>query len=146
MLRRTNSIWFCACSDNLHVMNATSTLQILVIDDEPLVRDLLGELLRFMGHRVETAACGSDGLMLFARGGYDAVVTDLVMPGLSGWDVVDGVRDIDPEATVIMVSGGATAGDVARARNSRVRLLHKPVRFEELQAAIPGGDGSAGSA
>lgn len=112
------------------------TLRVLVIDDELWVRNVLRDYLLFMGHQVDTANDGDAGVALFERDRHDAVITDLMMPGLSGWGVVERVRGLDPRTRVIIVTGAATGGEVERARGANVLLLHKPVRLADLAAAV----------
>jgi DNA-binding NtrC family response regulator len=65
-------------------------LRILVIDDDRYVRMLLCDLLSAWGYEANVAVDGAEGLALFGRGSYDAVLTDLAMPNVSGLDVVAG--------------------------------------------------------
>jgi CheY-like chemotaxis protein len=58
------------------------------------------------------------------------------MPGLTGWDVIARVRQIEPDVPVLMVSGALGTADLERAAQLGVRVLHKPVRLEQLQAAV----------
>src|ERR1043166_3169368 len=85
--------------------------RILVIDDDRYVRTLLCDLLEAWGYAPDGAADGREGLNRFEPGRYDVVMTDLGMPGLTGLDVVAGVRDRDTEVSVIMFT--AFTGDLA---------------------------------
>src|SRR5262249_47182920 len=58
---------------------------VLVIDDDPDVRDLVADVLASHGHRITVAAGGREGLARFEAGSYDVVLTDLGMPDLDGW-------------------------------------------------------------
>src|SRR5437870_10664244 len=87
----------------------TRTPRILVIDDDRHVRTLLCDLLEAWGYEPDAAADGREGLRRFEPGRYDAVLTDLGMPGLSGLDVVAGVRHRDAGVSVIMFT--AFTGD-----------------------------------
>ncbi|PYM54347.1 MAG: hypothetical protein DMD79_24730, partial [Candidatus Rokuibacteriota bacterium] len=72
------------------------TPRLLVIDDEPAMRETVCELLRFLGYDVEAARDEADGLARLARERFDLVVTDLHMPHLDGWDVLESARAIAP--------------------------------------------------
>jgi len=111
-------------------------LRALVIDDESSIRHLLSEVLDSLGFHVDEAADGGAGLALCEERIYELVVTDLNMPGLSGWEVVEGVRRRAPAARLIMVTGSAENLDRARARAQALVLLQKPFRIEELRNAI----------
>ena len=109
---------------------------VLVIDDEPGVRGLLCDTLAVLGYDAAAGADGAEGLALLTRGGYDLVVTDLFMPGMSGWDVVAAVRERVPTLPVILISGFAGEPDVERARAEGVLLLRKPFHFQEFKQAV----------
>ena len=117
-------------------MNQTPRRHVLLIDDDAMVRDVLAEALRHEGYHVTAAADGHEALNRFANGRYDVVVTDLAMPEMSGWDVVERVRQADQEVPVIVISGVATEEDVERARRIGVALLQKPTSIPHLRAAI----------
>ena len=109
--------------------------RILVIDDDRYVRTLLCDLLEAWGYAPDGAADGREGLTRFNPGIYDLVLTDLGMPGLSGLDVVAGVRDRDAEIGVIMFT--AFTGDLeADGRRLGFTVLRKPLDIEALRRAV----------
>ncbi len=110
--------------------------RLLVIDDDPAVRSVLRDLLSGLGYAVDEAPGGAEGLTLFRQGGYDLVLTDLAMPGLSGWDVADAVRSMSATIPVILVTGSASDLDAQRADALGVAILHKPVPLQELRRAV----------
>ncbi len=79
--------------------------RILVIEDEPEVRTVLAELLSEAGYVVVEAGDGPDGLGCFEREPFDLVITDVSMPGLSGWDVAAGCRARAPQCRIGLVTG-----------------------------------------
>jgi DNA-binding response OmpR family regulator len=79
--------------------------KILIIDDEPVLLASLGYLLREEGFSVEIAENGSVGLTKFDLFYPDVVVTDFIMPGINGWEVMKELRDKRPTLPVIMMSG-----------------------------------------
>ena len=83
--------------------------KILVIDDEPSIRDLLDTLLRRKGYDVVLAESGQKGLELFRRVHPDVIVLDLKMPGMNGLTVLQEVRSLDPGKPVIILTGAGTA-------------------------------------
>lgn len=111
-------------------------LRVLIIDDDDSVRELLVDFMWSLGHEPTIAVDGREGVTRFKLERPDAVITDLVMPGLNGWDVVTRIRSMDARAAIVVVSGGASKIDVERARTESVPLLHKPVRLAELEAAL----------
>ncbi len=83
--------------------------KILVIDDEPGIRDLLDTLLRRKGYAVVLAESGWKGVELFRREHPDVIVLDLKMPGMDGLTVLQEIRSLDPRQPVIILTGTGTA-------------------------------------
>lgn len=109
--------------------------RILIIDDDQYVRMLLCDLLTTWGYEADAAADGVEGLALFGRGGYDAVLTDHAMPTLSGLDVAASVRHLDPRVSMIMFTafnGGFDGAD----RRLRFTVLRKPLEIDGLRRAL----------
>ena len=79
---------------------------------------------------------GAAGLARYQSERYTAVITDFLMPGMDGFEVVAALRTIDPHVRVIMLTGSAAEMTVGRARESGVTLLHKPIALQELKAAV----------
>jgi CheY-like chemotaxis protein len=109
--------------------------RILVIDDNRHVRMLLGDLMNTWGYEADVAADGAEGLALFGRGAYDAVLTDLAMAKVTGLDVAAGVRDLDPSVAVILftASVGEIGGGDARPGFT---VLRKPLDIDGLRRAL----------
>jgi CheY-like chemotaxis protein len=108
---------------------------ILLVDDNDVVRDMLVDLVGSLGYRADAAASGAEALTLFDRGRYGIVLTDLLMPGLSGWDVLAALRQRDPHIPVIIVTGSPVGAD-PRAFQPGVAVLKKPVDVTALDAMI----------
>jgi CheY-like chemotaxis protein len=117
--------------------------RILVIDDDQYVRMLLGDLLTTWGYDADVVADGTEGLARFGRESYDAVLTDLAMPHVSGLDVAAGVRTRNPSIGVILFTAfsGELAGEDERLG---LRVLRKPLDIDDLRRALH--DTVAGSA
>lgn len=81
--------------------------RILVVDDESYVRDLLKRVLTRRGHDVDVAADGEAALSLMGEHTYDLVLTDVVMPGIDGFDLLRRVKATYPAVTVIVLTGYA---------------------------------------
>jgi len=109
--------------------------RVLVVDDERYVRGLLSELLTVWGCEADLAASGSEGLRLFKQKSYDLVLTDYVMPGGSGLELVENVRNSDAEVGVIMLTASGADLDV-QGRRLGFKLLRKPLQIEDLEAAV----------
>jgi len=111
--------------------------RILVIDDEAAFRKLVRTFLEAEGHEVVEAESGEQGLLMFRATAPDLIVTDILMPGLSGIDTIMKIRAEQPDAKIIAVSGGA--GGLAAATvlsdaesTGADRGLAKPFRRTEF--------------
>ena len=85
--------------------------RVLIVDDEPVVADVLGTLLRREGHEVVTAA---DGAMVRARiegdGPWDAILLDVMLPDADGMDVLKWIRTRDADTSVLLITAFGSVG------------------------------------
>jgi DNA-binding response OmpR family regulator len=108
----------------------------LVVDDEPLIRQLVSTVLRHRGWSVIEAADGSTALTI-APHALDLLVTDYEMPTLSGLTVAERLRAQDQDLPVLMVSGDPDAArQMHGLRGRRTALVPKPFPVEELVSTI----------
>jgi len=124
------------CIGRSWILKEVLVARILVIDDQAGVRAFVCELLESLGHEADAAEDGPTGLALLPRQRYDLIITDLRMPHMSGWDVVEAVRQQVPRMPLIVISGFATDDDVERAAQAGVCLLQKPFQLAEVKRAI----------
>ncbi len=112
-------------------------LRILVIDDEETVRDVIGKALSREDHEVTLAKSGEEGLRLFREKGFDIVLTDLGMPGISGWDICRMVKNINPNVIVGMITGWGMELDRERMKECGIDfLIAKPFEIEKIGETI----------
>jgi DNA-binding NtrC family response regulator len=110
---------------------------ILIIDDEETMRDSCRQTLSRDGHRVEAAEDGSKGLAFLEAESFDLVILDLKMPGLSGLDVLKRIKEDDPEAVVIVITGYATIESAVEAMKSGAYdFIPKPFTPDSLRAIV----------
>jgi CheY-like chemotaxis protein len=109
--------------------------RVLIIDDEPHVRTFVGDALDSLGYEVDEAEDGVRGLALLDRHRYALLVTDVRMPQMSGWEVVETVSRRQSIPIVIM-SGFITSADEERAHEAGMAILYKPFGVEALRCAI----------
>jgi DNA-binding response OmpR family regulator len=114
----------------------TSSARVLVIDDEAVLRGLLQEMLATFGYDADVAENGAAGVSRFQERDYATVITDLLMPGMNGLEVVTALRTIDPLINIILLTGSAPGLTAARAREMGVTLLQKPIALGDLKAAV----------
>ena len=110
---------------------------ILVIDDEESMRDSCQQTLSRDGNRVEVAEDGSRGLAMLERESFDLVILDLKMPGLSGMEVLKKIRERDPEAMVIVITGYATIESAVEAmKRGAYDFIPKPFTPGSLRVIV----------
>jgi len=107
---------------------------VLVVEDDDVIRRLLGLQLSRLGYSVVTAADGNEAIECQEGRRVDLLVTDIVMPGMDGPELATTMRAQNPELRVLFLSGyssgSAVAGDVA--------FLQKPFSSDDLAAALDG--------
>jgi CheY-like chemotaxis protein len=124
----------------------------LLIDDDDLVRRTLCQLLVRHGHTVIEATNGKEGLDMFKTANADLVITDIVMPGREGTEVLIELRKRNPPVKIIAISGGGRQGTTDYLKVARhlgaARVLSKPFSGDDLLTAIrevlpdDGGEGA----
>lgn len=110
--------------------------RVLVVDDENDIRGLVRELLERAGHDVIEAPDGNEGLRLFYAEHPDVVILDVSMPGLTGWEVLERIRELG-ETPVIMLTANADELDKVRGlRAGADDYITKPFGRQELLARV----------
>jgi len=110
---------------------------VLIIDDEEAIRDSCTQILLKSGFRAETAEDGAVGLEKIKELGPDLVLVDLKMPGISGFDVLERLKAIDPNVIPIVITGYATVDSAVEAmKRGAYDFLPKPFSPEELRIII----------
>jgi len=114
-----------------------TTEKILVVDDEVSIREVLSDMLTHAGFQVQTAADGSEALELAKGGGFSVAIVDLKMPGLSGMETIQGLREIDPDIEAIVLTGHPSfESSVDAIRQDVFDYLSKPADFHSLERGI----------
>jgi DNA-binding response OmpR family regulator len=110
---------------------------ILAVDDDEKIRELLSTLLRRKGHHVLTASHGQKGIEVFRRERPHVTILDFEMPDMDGLAVLRQIREIDPRAPVIMLTGAGTEAREKQARELGVTdFLAKGFSLHEVGAAL----------
>lgn len=111
--------------------------RILVADDEPSVRDLLGRVLGNAGHQVVTVESGEAALLKLARERFDVLVVDKNMPGMDGLDVMRLVRAHHPQLRAVMITAYPTPASEQVARDLGVHsYVTKPFGIVTIVSAV----------
>jgi YesN/AraC family two-component response regulator len=109
----------------------------LVVDDEPSIRDLLQLQLSGLGCHVAVAQDGRAALDLLQNGPIDLVFTDIRMPKMSGIQLLQEIKSVSPETSVVVLSGYATIEDTVQAlRLGALDFIHKPFRRADVERAL----------
>jgi CheY-like chemotaxis protein len=113
-------------------------LKILLVDDEPTVLEVLADTLGADGHTVLAARGGREALALLDSGArVDLVITDLGMPGMTGWELARALRTHWPDIPVGLISGWANAADFSAEEASHVAfVVAKPYTLGALRTAL----------
>ena len=111
-------------------------VRVLLIDDDPSVREVVYYLLASFGYQCHTAADGRSGLAEFAEGDWDLVLTDLEMPAMDGWQVIEAIRQRAPTVPIVLITAYASPDVMRRASEWAVPVIAKPFRLETFKAAI----------
>jgi CheY-like chemotaxis protein len=112
----------------------TTLRKVLVVDDDPVVRKSFDRVLSSKGYAVITAESGEEAMRKLAEEKYDAVYTDIRMPGMSGLEVAEQVKAQKPWTPVVIITGYGTEAAEARAKAAGVTsFLHKPLSPEVIE-------------
>jgi CheY-like chemotaxis protein len=119
-------------------------LHILVIDDEFLIAETVVEILRGEGFDAQAVDTGDSAIEVARRTPPDVVLSDVIMPGMTGIEIGIKIREMVPHCRVILFSGQAATVDLvnkARQQGHRFEILAKPIRPEALIEVVRKGSG-----
>jgi two-component system OmpR family response regulator len=111
-------------------------MRVLVIEDEPELLDVLGRALRENGYAVDEAADGEDGLYKATSWEYDAVVLDLMLPRINGWELLARLRRTHRTPVLILTARDAVTDRVRGLDSGADDYLVKPFELTELLARL----------
>jgi two-component system nitrogen regulation response regulator NtrX len=113
------------------------TQRILVIDDEPGIREALKQVLEYEGHTVRSAGSGGEAITVYPEFRPHLVFLDVKMAGLDGLETLTRLRELDPGATVVMISGhGTIATAVQATQRGAFDFLEKPLDTDRLLVTV----------
>ena len=106
---------------------------IHIIDDEPVIRDVLAQLLTSEGYEVEISSSGEEALEKFPSQSFDVILLDLLMPGMDGIEVLRRIRRVDPLATVIIITAyGSVESAIEAMKIGAHDYVQKPFKHDDL--------------
>ena len=110
---------------------------IQIIDDEPIIHEVLGQLLISEGYEVEPSSSGEEGLAKFSSRPPDLILLDLLMPGMDGIEVLKRIRKIDPLAAIIIITAYASVESAIEAMKiGAFDYVQKPFKNDDLLLTI----------
>lgn len=113
--------------------------RVLVVDDEKCILDVVADSLASVGYAVDKESSPDAACQRIEQsvGMYDVILTDLLMPGMDGWKILDKVRATDPLVMPIVLTGhGTKDAAVASLRHGAFEFVEKPIRGDELVAIV----------
>ena len=116
---------------------ASVPTKVLVVDDDPDLQEILRICLRHWGFEVTSAANGDEGARLADSYHPDIVLSDVMMPGTSGFSLLKSLRSTDPGRPVILMTGYSTVEMAAQAiKDGALDLLSKPLDYRKLKTIL----------
>jgi len=117
----------------------TGPADILIVEDDAAILEALSKTIQQAGYRVTSASSGEEGLACFRKHNCDLVLTDLGMPGISGWEVARAIKDSGNKVPVILLTGWGDQLDQAKMKQSGIdRVLTKPFDRDQILRLISG--------
>jgi signal transduction histidine kinase len=112
-------------------------LHILVVEDEPLIQEMIGKFLTIDGHTFETARNGREGLEKFKANTFDLVITDWAMPEIGGDQLAKQIKKSAPKIPIIMVTGFVNAMKASSKMQKNIDiLLGKPITLKKFRSSL----------
>ncbi len=106
---------------------------IHIIDDEPVIHDVLAQLLTSEGYEVEISGSGEEALEKFPSQSFDVILLDLLMPGMDGIEVLRRIKRIDPLAAVIIITAyGSVESAISAMKIGALDYVQKPFKHDDL--------------
>ncbi len=145
LLRRTDDLEAREENKTATANGKQISARVLVIDDDPDVRQFLLESLSDLGFSTTKAEDGPAGLAALERSAPDVVILDFAMPGMNGAEVAKRIRATKPELPIIFATGYADSAELDKVTGDVAPLLRKPFQLRELEqvmaTALPSGTG-----
>jgi signal transduction histidine kinase/ActR/RegA family two-component response regulator len=115
------------------ILNRAGVARILVVEDEDYVRDLMQEILESAGNEIVVAGSGVDALSLLEHNEFDAVFTDVGLPGMSGWELSRRIRELYGDIPIAIVTGWGDAVGSDELKEQNINwVVTKPFTVERL--------------
>jgi two-component system cell cycle response regulator len=116
---------------------ASSGINILVVDDEEVIRSLLADALAEIGYNVELASSGEEAVEKIKHASFEILITDLRMPGMNGIEVIKKFKEINSDICIIVITGYPSLESAVEAmRQGAYDYITKPFKLDELRIIV----------
>jgi len=111
--------------------------RILIVEDDEEMRSLLKDFIEAEGFETDSVSNGSEAFRILVKEPFDLIITDIRMPGLTGLDILPGIKKLQPEAPIIVITafGSEEVQRKAYKRGGTI-YLEKPIHFHELKEIV----------
>ncbi|WP_320173378.1 sigma-54 dependent transcriptional regulator [Maridesulfovibrio sp.] len=114
-----------------------SHANILIVEDEAIARDNLTHVMTEAGHMVVAVSSGTEALQKIGKQEFELVLTDLMLPGMNGIELLEHIKEIQPSTQVIVITGHATVDTAVIAMQKGAHsYIAKPLNLDELRAQV----------
>ena len=109
------------------------SLHVLIVDDDRDHAESVADILEMRGYTIDIAGSGEAGVTKYGAGGFDVVLMDVKMPGMNGVEALFAIRQLKPDAQVVMMTGFSVEELVEKAvANGAIGTLRKPLAIPQL--------------
>ena len=127
----------CPPTSSNPITSSMKAPEVLIVEDEKLLRLMIAKLLQVSGYKVYTCGDGLQALELVEKKSFDLVITDLVMAGATGMDVLRATRKCHPRAKVIIITGTPSSQTLLEAkREGAYAYLRKPFQLKQFLSIL----------
>ncbi len=127
-------------SQNPHLLQSTEKIQVLVVEDDDSLRELILGFLKKPDRNISGEQNGNEAILALQSHSFDLVVSDLVMPGADGMEVLREAKRRNPDCVVILITGYASLDSALQAiRGGAYDYLRKPFKLDQLEIVVNNG-------
>jgi len=120
-----------------NIQEKRANTNILIVDDEEIMRNLLSDVLEEEGYKVSSLACAEDALKIVTMGEADIIITDIKMKGMDGMELLKKTREISPNTDVIVMTGYASIQTAVESMKlGAIDYLNKPLNIDQIRVIV----------
>ena len=116
---------------------ADTSLRVLLVDDEEIIHQTIGDYLSDLGHAIDGVHDGASGMKAISEGEHDLALVDIRMPGMDGLSLLSRVQEVKPELSIVIITGHGDMDTAIHAlRLGAADFLPKPIKLLDLDAVL----------